>query len=126
MLDHSVAAQQGQERGKEYATASALKVLLDEVLPVLVHAASHKCQAIGAVQHAHDALIQHVLFQPSTAQPGAALTTDPPAASGGGLTNSVPLANVHTLQLESTLLLLGASANLLNHRVPLAVTNKDA
>jgi hypothetical protein len=92
-----------QESGKE--SASALRVLLDEVLPVLTHAASHRCCASSSSQKTADTPSQHVLLQDSTCQPG------------------VPS---DTLPVESTLLLLEASARLLRFCIPLAVVNTDA
>jgi hypothetical protein len=125
MLHNILPADQGHERG----CASICRVLLDEVLPVLTYAASHECLVKRDSQETHDTLTQHALSQASTTQPGAALTTVPPAASdasGSGLTLSVPPNVLHTLPVESTLLLLGAAAQLLRLCLPLAVSNKDA
>jgi hypothetical protein len=92
-----------QESGKE--SASALRVLLDEVLPVVTHATSHRCCASSSSQKTDDTPSQHALLQDSTCQPGVASDT---------------------LPVESTLLLLGASARLLRFCVTLAAVNKDA
>jgi hypothetical protein len=130
MLDHSLAANKDQERGKE--CASALRIVLDEVLPVLTHAASPEHRAGSGLQETHDTPGQRSQWQGSTAQPGvavSALSTDlpaVPAVSPSGHTINPLAAGVHTVPVESTLLLLGASAWLLRHCVVLANVDKDA
>jgi hypothetical protein len=123
----SPTAEQGQKRGLD--AVSTFSILLNEVLPVLTHAASQLCWASSLAQGTHDTLSQHALLQASTTQPGAAVSVDllaAQAASGSDHRSSVPPAVSHTLPVESTLLLLRASANLLRLCVPLAVSNKDA
>jgi hypothetical protein len=113
---------EGQEQGM--ACASVLRVLLDEVLPVLTHAASHACWASSGYSGDTAPRVSMLLLQQSTAQPGADLNAGPPvvpAVSGSGLTVRVPPAVPHTLPVESTLLLLGASASLLRFCVAMAV-----
>jgi hypothetical protein len=128
MLHTISTAEQGQERDV-LGSVSVCRSLLDEVLPVLMHVASHECVVSSSSQGIHDTPGRHILLQPSAAQPGAAVSADPPAipvSSGSGPTISVPPATVHTVPVESTLLLLGASAKLLRRCVPLAFVNKDA
>jgi hypothetical protein len=106
-------------------SASALRVLLDEVLPVLTHAASYVCCVTSSAQETHDTLTQHAPLQQSTAQPGDMDPSAAPSVSGSNYKIIVPSAIAHILPVESTLLLLGASARLVRHCVPLAVVSKD-
>jgi hypothetical protein len=134
MLDRMAAASSQQQQQEALAgDVLGLRVLLDEVLPVLTHAASLLCSSTSSASGPQDTSGQPALMQENAAQPAGAPDAHTVSLSNtSSLQISDPCTSSHAaardpaMPVESILLLLGASAQLLRHCVSLAIANNDA
>jgi hypothetical protein len=106
-----------------------LRVLLDEVLPVLTHAALHVGHHTSCAQGPQGASGQPATLQDSTAQPAGApenVSNTSPSQISDPCNSSHAAPRFPALPADSILLLLGASATLLRHSTLTAIGSKDA
>jgi hypothetical protein len=118
---------------QEVGGVLGLRVLLDEVLPVLTHTASYLYHHTSCGKRTKETSGQPAPLQDSTAQPAGApdaLTESHSSTSSSQISNpctsSCAAPKVPPMPVESIILLLGPSAQLLHHSISLAVGNKDA